>query len=86
VQGDSMVDAGICEGDLVVVRSQDLAEPGQIVVALVEGEATVKKLIKRGAKRWLQPANPRYEPIPVAGDTRVMGRVIGVIRSYDRRF
>ena len=86
VHGDSMVDAGICEGDLVVVRTQDHAESGQIVVALVDGEATVKKFVARGAKQWLQPANSRYEPIPVEDDTRIAGRVIGVIRSYDRRF
>lgn len=86
VHGDSMVDAGICEGDLVVVRTQDHAESGQIVVALVDGEATVKKYVARGAKQWLQPANSRYEPIPIEDDTRIVGRVIGVIRSYDRRF
>ncbi|MGH8596342.1 MAG: transcriptional repressor LexA, partial [Gammaproteobacteria bacterium] len=75
VHGDSMVDAGICEDDLVVVRRQDHAEAGQIVVAMVDGEATVKKFMARGAKRWLQPANSRYEPIPVEDDTRIVGRV-----------
>ena len=86
VHGDSMIEAGICEDDLVVVRSQDEAEPGEIVVALVDGEATVKRLERRNGKLWLQPANPRYEPIPVAGDTRVIGKVIGVIRSYERKY
>lgn len=86
VHGDSMVEAGICEGDLVVVRTQDHAEPGQIVVALVEGEATVKKLVRRSNKLWLQPANPRYEPIPVGDETRILGKVIGVIRSYEQKF
>lgn len=86
VHGDSMIDAGICEGDLVVVRAQPHAEPGEIVVALVDGESTVKRLARRGGKLWLQPANRRYEPIAVAGDTKVLGKVIGVIRSYERRF
>ena len=86
VHGDSMIEAGICEDDLVVVRSQAQAEPGEIVVALIDGESTVKRLERRNNKLWLQPANPRYQPIPVAGDTRVLGKVIGVIRSYERRF
>jgi len=86
VQGDSMIEAGILEGDLVVVRAQEQAEPGQIVVARLNGEATVKKLVRRGSKLWLQPANPRYEPIAVEGETCIVGRVIGAIRSYERRF
>ena len=86
VRGDSMIDAGICEDDLVVVRAQNHAEEGQIVVALVDGEATVKRLARRNGKPWLQPANDRYQPIPVEGDTKVLGKVIGVIRSYERRF
>jgi repressor LexA len=86
VHGDSMVEAGICEDDLVVVRTQEGAQAGEIVVALVDGEATVKKLARRHGKLWLQPANPRYQPIPVADDTRIVGKVIGVIRSYERRF
>jgi repressor LexA len=85
VHGDSMIEAGICEGDLVVVRAQNHAEPGEIVVALVDGESTVKQLTRRNGKLWLQPANLRYEPIPVEGDTRVLGKVIGVIRSYERK-
>ena len=85
VRGDSMIEAGICENDLVVVRAQNHADPGEIVVALVDGEATVKRLARRNGKLWLQPANPRYEPIPVEGDTKVMGKVIGVIRSYERK-
>jgi len=85
VHGDSMIEAGICEDDLVVVRSQDHADPGEIVVALVDGEATVKRLAQRHNKLWLQPANPHYQPIPINGDTRVIGKVIGVIRSYERK-
>lgn len=86
VHGDSMIDAGICEGDLVVVRAQDHAESGDIVVALVDGESTVKHLARRNGKLRLEPANRRYEPIAVAGDTKVLGKVIGVIRSYERKF
>jgi repressor LexA len=86
VHGDSMIDAGICEDDLVVVRAQNHAEPGEIVVALVDGESTVKQFARRNGKLWLQPANPRYQPIPVEGDTKVLGKVIGVIRSYERKF
>jgi repressor LexA len=86
VRGDSMIEAGICEDDLVVVRAQDHAEEGEIVVALVDGEATVKRLARRNGKPWLQPANDRYQPIPVEGDTKVLGKVIGVIRSYERRW
>ena len=86
VHGDSMIEAGICENDLVVVRAQDHAAVGEIVVALVDGESTVKRLAHRDGKLWLQPENPRYQPIPVKGDTRVLGKVIGVIRSYERKF
>jgi repressor LexA len=85
VRGDSMEEAGIHDGDLVVVRAQEQAEPEQIVVALVEGEATVKRLARRNGKLQLQPANPRYQPIPVEAGTRVLGKVIGVIRSYERK-
>jgi repressor LexA len=85
VRGDSMEEAGIHDGDLVVVRAQESAEPEQIVVALVEGEATVKKLARRAGKLQLQPANPRYQPIPVEAGTRILGKVIGVIRSYERK-
>lgn len=86
VQGDSMANAGIHDGDLVVVRAQDHAEAGDIVVALLDGEATVKELARRAGKLWLQPANPRYDPIAVGGDTKIAGKVIGVIRSYERKF
>jgi repressor LexA len=85
VRGDSMKDAGICEDDLVVVRAQEQAEPGQIVVAQVDGETTVKRLARRQGKLELQPANDRYAPIPVTATTRILGKVIGVIRSYERK-
>ena len=86
VRGDSMQDAGIHDGDLVVVRAQQRVEPEQVVVALVDGESTVKRLAQRGGKLLLEPANPRYEPIAVSATTHVVGKVIGVIRSYERKF
>lgn len=86
VRGDSMQDDGIREDDLVVVRAQQRVEDDQVVVALVDGEATVKRLMRRGEKLWLEPANPRYQPIAVDDATRIVGKVIGVIRSYERKF
>ncbi len=80
VTGDSMVNAGILDGDLVVVRQQDTAADGEIVVALLEDEATVKRLRKRGGRVWLQPENPAYAPI-VADEARLLGRVVGVMRT-----
>jgi repressor LexA len=81
-----MIEAGICQDDLVVVRSQDHADPGDIVVAHIDGEATVKRLARLHNKLFLEPANPRYKPIPITATTRILGKVIGVIRSYERKF
>jgi repressor LexA len=80
VVGDSMVDAAICDGDWVVVRRQPLAENGEIVAAMIEGEATVKSLRRRDGHVWLLPANAAYAPIP-ADDVTVLGRVVAVLRS-----
>jgi repressor LexA len=80
VAGDSMVEAAICDGDWVVVRRQPLAENGEIVAAMLEGEATVKTLRRRDGHVWLLPANAAYEPIP-ADDATVLGRVVAVLRS-----
>jgi repressor LexA len=80
VRGDSMVDAGIIEGDLVVVRSQDHAQDGDIVVALVGEEATVKRFFQEADHVRLQPENDAMEPIR-SRDVRVLGRVVGVMRS-----
>ncbi len=81
VRGDSMRDAGILDGDAVVVQKQETARSGEIVVALVDGEATVKRLRLAGRRAFLDPANPAYRPIPVGGETRVVGRVVGVWRD-----
>jgi len=82
VQGDSMIGDGILDGDFVVVRIQAQANPGQTVVALVNGAATVKRLMRRGRQIELQPANPAMEPLLIseAEDFRIEGVVVGVIR------
>ena len=80
VKGDSMVDAGILEGDYVVVRTQDTAGDGEIVVALVGEEATVKRFFREADHIRLQPENARLEPIR-SPDVRVLGRVVGLFRT-----
>jgi repressor LexA len=81
VRGDSMRDAGILDGDLVIVRRQDRAESGAIVVALVGDEATVKRLRLHRGRVELHPANPSFSPIvPDPSGVRVLGRVIEVRR------
>ncbi|MGH8882406.1 MAG: transcriptional repressor LexA, partial [Stackebrandtia sp.] len=79
VKGDSMVDAAICDGDWVVVRQQPVATNGDIVAAMIDGEATVKTYRRRDDHVWLLPHNPAYEPI--SGDeATVLGRVVAVLR------
>jgi repressor LexA len=80
VRGDSMRDAGILEGDYVVVHPADDADNGQIVVAMIEDEATVKRFFRDGDKVRLQPENPAYQPI-LTRDAEVLGKVIGVFRK-----
>ena len=84
VAGDSMIDAGIHDGDTVVIRRIDTAENGQIVVALVdENEVTLKRLRKRGNSVALEPANPRHETrIFPAERVRVQGRLVALMRRY----
>mgnify|MGYP001611036364 CR=1 FL=1 len=86
VRGDSMIDAGILAGDYVVVRHQETANAGEIVVALVGEEATVKYYRPREDSVELVPANPKYEAIVVAeeSDFRILGTVRGVIRTIGR--
>jgi repressor LexA len=79
VTGDSMVEAAICDGDWVVVRQQPTAENGEIVAAMIDGEATVKTYKRRDGHVWLMPHNPAYEPIP-GDDATVLGRVVTVLR------
>lgn len=80
VQGDSMIDAAICDGDWVVVRQQNTAENGDIVAALLDEEATVKVFRQRDGHTWLLPQNTAYEPI--LGDfATVLGKVVAVLRA-----
>jgi repressor LexA len=79
VKGDSMIEAAICDGDLVVVRRQPVAESGDIVAAMLDGEATVKVLRRTGRRVELVPRNPLYRVIP-GGDATVLGKVESVLR------
>jgi repressor LexA len=79
VKGDSMIDAAICDGDWVVVRQQPTANSGEIVAAMLDGEATVKSYRRRDGHVWLMPANSAFDPIP-GDDATIMGRVVAVLR------
>lgn len=81
VRGDSMIGAGILDGDKVVIRPQQTAEDGQIVVARIEDEATVKRLSRRDNQIWLLPENPAYEPID-GSQAELIGLVKAVVREY----
>ena len=84
VKGDSMIDAGINDGDVVVIHEQQQADTGDIVVALIEGqEATLKKLRKKGGSIALEAANPLYETRVYRDEqVKIQGRLVGLIRSY----
>ncbi len=81
VRGDSMINAGILDGDLVVVRPQKAADDGQTVVAMIDDEATVKTLRRKNGKVWLQPENPAY-PIIEADHIELIGLVKAVVRYF----
>ena len=81
VRGESMLGVGVLPDDLVVVHRQPVAENGQIVVALIGDEATVKTLKRRGSEVWLMPANPDYHPID-GRESTILGRVVAVVRQY----
>ncbi|MFF7359142.1 transcriptional repressor LexA [Streptomyces filipinensis] len=81
VRGQSMIEAAICDGDIVTVRAQSSADHGDIVAALIEGDATVKRLRRADdGHAWLVPHNAAYEPIP-ADDATILGKVVAVMRS-----
>jgi repressor LexA len=91
VRGDSMIDAHICDGDLVLVRRQDSAHVNDIVVATVgseatgEGEATVKRYLRDGSRVVLKPENPTMAPIvvdPKQREVKIIGKVIGLLRGF----
>lgn len=81
VQGNSMQNAGILPGDLVIVHCQACAENGEIVVAMIQDEATVKRLSLRGGQIWLLPENDDYSPID-GTNAQILGRVTAVVRRY----
>ena len=81
VRGDSMINAGILNGDMVVVRPQQSADDGQIVVARIGDEATVKRLRLEKGQVWLMPENDAYEPIP-GNEAELIGLVKAVVREY----
>jgi repressor LexA len=80
VVGESMVDAAICDGDWVVIRQQNVADNGDIVAAMIDGEATVKTFKRTRGQVWLMPHNPAFDPIP-GNDAAVLGKVVTVIRK-----
>jgi repressor LexA len=80
VVGDSMIEAAICDGDLVIIRSQKSCEKGEIVAAMIDGEATVKTFSKKDGHIWLLPANPAYQPIN-GDNAEILGKVTAVMRS-----
>jgi repressor LexA len=85
VQGDSMINAGIFEGDLVIVSPQSTANNGDIIIALLHDEATLKKYERRNNKIYLVPENEKYKPIEVDNNEEfsIIGKVIGVFRTYN---
>lgn len=83
VKGDSMIDAGILSGDKVIIRPQPTAEHGEIVVALLGDEATVKRLSRKDGQVWLLPENPAYSPID-GREAQIIGKVCAVYREYGR--
>jgi SOS regulatory protein LexA len=82
VKGDSMIDAGICPGDMVVVERTATYKPGQVVIAMVDGEFTMKYLRKKDGKFFLEPANKKYKPIYPSESFRVEAVVTAVVRKY----
>lgn len=80
VAGESMIDAAICDGDWVVVRRQPVAENGEIVAAMIDGEATVKTFKRIDGHVWLMPHNPAFSPI-LGDEATILGRIVSVLRS-----
>jgi repressor LexA len=79
VCGDSMINAGVTDGDWVVIREQPSAENGEIVAAMIHGDATLKRFQRSGNHAWLMPANPAYEPIPGDGAS-IIGKAVALLR------
>jgi repressor LexA len=82
VRGDSMIEDGIFDGDYVIIRRQETVENGDIVCALIENEATLKRFHRQDSAVVLKPSNKNYDPITVSkGEFRVLGKATGVIRK-----
>ncbi len=81
VHGDSMINAGILDGDMVIVQSTNRARPGDIVVALIGDEVTVKRLVEQNGEKFLKAENPAYPNIYPRSEWRIQGRVVGLIRD-----
>jgi len=85
VQGESMIDEGIRDGDVLIIRKQDHADNGQTVVAQIEGEATIKKFYQREGRVELRPANEELKPLVVSAEkVEIIGVVVGLVRHYKR--
>ena len=83
IYGDSMANVGILEGDHVVIRPQETARNGEIVAATVDGDTTLKRLVKEGSRMLLVSENPHYEPIAIATESAMIhGVVVGLLRAY----
>jgi len=83
VKGDSMIDAGILDGDRVIIRCQETAENGEIVCALIDGEATLKRFYRDGDSVTLRAENKNHAPIIVSqGEFRILGKVVGLVRKF----
>ena len=84
VRGDSMINAHICDGDVILVRRQESAQPNDIVAAMVDGEATVKRFAREGERIVLKPEHPTMAPIVVDGthDFRILGKFVGLLRGF----
>jgi len=82
IKGDSMINIGILDGDMVVAKQSNYADDGEIVVAMIEDEATVKRFYKREGRFMLKPENNDYEPI-MCDEVAILGKVIACIRSYE---
>ncbi|EOU2058349.1 TPA: transcriptional repressor LexA [Clostridium perfringens] len=81
VTGDSMIEAGILDGDLAIIEQKNIATNGDVVVALIENEATIKRFFKENGFIRLQPENKNYEPI-IVEDCSILGKLVGIYRAY----
>ena len=83
IRGDSMSGIGVLDGDIVIVRQQQTAHHGEVVVAIIDGEATLKRYIRENGVTLLRPENPRYSDIPIQPDRELLiaGKMVGLLRK-----